>query len=147
MRGGKYLIARIAALFPKVNLGPITSPTGPRTVVHHPAGPPALDPLHPLPAATLGGYELRRWIGEGGMATVYEAWSPRLARMVAVKVLRQDLTIRSQARSRFLREAHGGCFPPSERVGDLRRWRGTRSRLPKQLCRNNLTRLSRRAGK
>ena len=39
----------------------------------------------PLPR--LGRYEIRRKIGEGGMAVVFEAWDPELARPLAVKVL------------------------------------------------------------
>src|SRR4051794_329378 len=37
--------------------------------------------------ATLGQYELLREIGEGGMATVYEAVDPVIGRTVALKVL------------------------------------------------------------
>jgi serine/threonine-protein kinase len=49
-------------------------------------------------------YELRRPIGAGGMAEVFEAHDRRLQRTVAIKVLRADVPD-PQARQRFEREA------------------------------------------
>ena len=50
-------------------------------------------------------YEVRRRIGEGAAAIVYEAWDRPLKRPVAIKVLRPYLARGSTTRDRFLREA------------------------------------------
>lgn len=55
---------------------------------------------------TLGGYSLTEELGKGGMATVYKAYQPRLARWVAVKVLDPAyITDDSEVLARFRREA------------------------------------------
>lgn len=54
----------------------------------------------------LGGYSLTEELGKGGMATVYKAYQPKLARWVAVKVLDPAyITDDSQVLARFRREA------------------------------------------
>lgn len=53
----------------------------------------------------VGGYLLRRELGRGGMAVVYEAWDPRHARQVALKVLQPGLLGNPRAIARFEREA------------------------------------------
>lgn len=53
----------------------------------------------------VGGYVLRRELGRGGMAVVYEAWDPRRARRVALKVLQPGLLGNPRAIARFEREA------------------------------------------
>ena len=53
---------------------------------------------------TLGGYELRDVLGEGGMGTVYRAHDPTLDRPAAVKVIRAK-ALSKEGKERFLREA------------------------------------------
>ena len=52
----------------------------------------------------LGHYRIRRQIGQGGMAVVFEAIDMQLDRVVAIKVLRPEL-IASFSHERFIREA------------------------------------------
>ncbi|WP_071529312.1 serine/threonine-protein kinase [Gemmata obscuriglobus] len=58
---------------------------------------------HDLP--TVPGYTTRRRLGGGGMGVVYEAVAVDLKRSVALKVLREELLGRPDARSRFRDEA------------------------------------------
>ncbi len=57
----------------------------------------------------LGDFELRRVIGRGGMGTVYEAWQRSLDRIVAVKVLSQQVSASATAVTRFQREAQAAA--------------------------------------
>jgi hypothetical protein len=50
-----------------------------------------------------GRYTIKRQIGRGAMGTVYLAWDAKHSRMVAVKVLNEDLSA-AIGRARFLRE-------------------------------------------
>ncbi|MFD7012466.1 serine/threonine-protein kinase [Rhodococcus jostii] len=52
-----------------------------------------------------GRYELRGVLGRGGLADVYDGWDQRLARAVAVKVLRPEMASELQTRRRFESEA------------------------------------------
>ena len=52
-----------------------------------------------------GRYELRGVLGRGGLADVYDGWDQRLARAVAVKVLRPEMASEPQTRRRFESEA------------------------------------------
>ncbi len=54
---------------------------------------------------TLGKYQLKEEIGQGGMATVFKARDLSLDRDVAVKVLHPHLISNTEARTRFKREA------------------------------------------
>ena len=54
---------------------------------------------------TIGKYKLTRLIGEGGMASVYEAEHEMLGTKVAVKVLNPILSANAQIRERFKNEA------------------------------------------
>ena len=60
--------------------------------------------VDPLLGADLGGFEILRLIGEGGMGRVYEAHQARPSRTVAVKVIRLGLVSEKTMR-RFEREA------------------------------------------
>lgn len=53
----------------------------------------------------IGGMEVRRVIGRGGMGTVYEAWNPTSSQIAAVKVLADHVSASPQAVTRFQREA------------------------------------------
>ncbi len=49
---------------------------------------PTLAPATRTHPDSIGGYQIRRAIGKGGMGIVYEAFDPTLRRIVAIKVLR-----------------------------------------------------------
>ena len=53
----------------------------------------------------LGPYEILSLLGSGGIGEVYRARDTRLDRIVALKVLRQDLLADAESRQRFQREA------------------------------------------
>ena len=61
---------------------------------------------------TLGQYQIRERIGEGGMATVFKAWQPGLNREVALKVLPPQVADKPGFAERFRREAQA--------IGNLR---------------------------
>ena len=58
-----------------------------------------------LGGQTFGPYHILSLIGQGGMGAVYKATDSRLNRVVAIKILLQDLSGRSDLRERFRREA------------------------------------------
>ncbi len=58
---------------------------------------------------TLGQYEIREKIGQGGMAQVFKAYQPGLDRFVAVKVLSPSLAEEPGFTQRFQREAHSAA--------------------------------------
>jgi hypothetical protein len=57
------------------------------------------------PGVVLGGFRIERELGRGGMAVVYLAQQPELARRVALKVLRPGLAVEPRHVERFKREA------------------------------------------
>ena len=57
----------------------------------------------------LGAYRIVKILGAGGMGVVYEAEDPTLQRSVALKVMKQEHALSSQARERFLREARAAA--------------------------------------
>lgn len=59
-----------------------------------------------LTGKTLGKYEIKEKIGQGGMAQVFKAYQPALNRFVAIKVLAPTLAHDSDFTQRFQREAH-----------------------------------------
>ncbi len=54
---------------------------------------------------TIGRYEISEELGQGGMAVVYLARDPLMARRVAVKLLPRQFTFNESLRARFQREA------------------------------------------
>jgi HAMP domain-containing protein/predicted Ser/Thr protein kinase len=63
----------------------------------------------------IGRYEVDALVGVGGMAKVYRAHDPEIGRIVAIKMLKDDLNIDEEYSSRFLREAQaaGGISHPN----------------------------------
>ena len=61
-------------------------------------------PTFPDEGATFGRYRIVRRIGHGGMGQVFEARQDDLDRLVALKVLNQDLALDPTFRQRFVRE-------------------------------------------
>lgn len=55
----------------------------------------------------LGRYQIREIIGEGAMACVYKAFDPEINRPLAIKLLKAQLRLDGEYRTRFLREAKG----------------------------------------
>ncbi len=64
----------------------------------------------------LGGIEIRRVIGRGGMGVVFEGLDPDLNRTVAVKVLSPHLLAEADAKERFVREAQAAAALSHENV-------------------------------
>src|ERR1700677_2211566 len=60
------------------------------------------EPDHP---PTIPGFVIEGVLGRGGMAVVYQAWQPQLARRVAIKVVSAIALIGAEDRRRWLREA------------------------------------------
>ena len=54
---------------------------------------------------TLGKYEIRKKLGQGGMGTVYLAFDPMIEREVAIKVLTTQIAAKPELLQRFLAEA------------------------------------------
>jgi serine/threonine protein kinase len=61
--------------------------------------------MEDLLGKTLGSYQIKKLIGQGGMATVYKAYQPALDREVAIKVLPPQMANDPDFAERFTREA------------------------------------------
>ncbi len=61
------------------------------------------------PPSRIGKYEILAELGRGAMGTVYKAHDPRLDRMVAVKMMSEELLIEEEMRGRFQREARSAA--------------------------------------
>ena len=55
--------------------------------------------------ARLGGFRLRKRLGEGGMGIVFRAYDPRLDCEVALKIMKPEVAAIPSCRQRFLGEA------------------------------------------
>ena len=65
---------------------------------------PSDHPGMPTPGDTIAGkYQVVRWLGEGGMAVVYEAVHLRLRQRLAIKVLRAGIPDFEEVLTRFER--------------------------------------------
>jgi hypothetical protein len=60
---------------------------------------------NPKSLGRLGHYEILEVVGRGAFGTVLRAYDEKLQRVVAIKVLAQEIAATSPARKRFLREA------------------------------------------
>ena len=61
------------------------------------------------PEASFGRYTIVRMLGMGGMGVVYEAQHTDLRKRVAIKVMKAELAVNAEARTRFLREGEAAA--------------------------------------
>src|SRR3989442_12453686 len=74
-----------------------------------PMAEPASDTISKLSRALGAKYEVKRLVGSGGFAEVYEVWDKDLERRLAVKVLRPDVAWTSGMLERFQRETRAAA--------------------------------------
>ncbi len=67
------------------------------------------EPSHPDWLGSLGGYDVEKEIGRGGMGVVFKAYDRELNRILAIKVLAPWLAQNGAARQRFAREARAAA--------------------------------------
>jgi len=73
----------------------------------------------------IGRYRVERRLGTGGMGAVYLARDPELDRLVAIKLVKDDLTDEPELRERFLREARAAArlrHPNIITIFDIGEW-------------------------
>ena len=78
---------------------------------------------------TIGGFEIEKTLGEGGMGVVHLATQADLDRHVVIKALRRELADDASAEERFLREAQAAASVHHQNVVavyDCFAWRGDR---------------------
>ena len=78
---------------------------------------------------TIGGFEIEKTLGEGGMGVVHLATQQDLDRPVVIKALRRELADDASAEERFLREAQAAASVHHQNVVavyDCFAWRGDR---------------------
>ena len=103
-----------AAPSPAVTIAPTLAPTAagtkPPQADVRPTSPPPTNapPPDPIPSA-LGGYQVSRPLGQGGMGAVYLARQVSLDRNVALKVLSPKLAADAGFVARFVREAYAAA--------------------------------------
>jgi tRNA A-37 threonylcarbamoyl transferase component Bud32 len=81
------------------------------------------------PRKTIGNYEIRRELAQGGMGVVYLATQPALEREVVIKTLRRGLADDPKLEERFRREAQAAAAIHHQNtvaVYDCFAWRGER---------------------
>src|SRR5690606_37744118 len=64
-------------------------------------------------------YKLLRWLGEGGMGVVYEAEHIDIERRVALKILRSELSLRSDTAQVFRDEARAAARAGSKNIVEI----------------------------
>src|SRR6266496_3596611 len=74
-----------------------------------PMAEPASDTISKLSRALGAKYEVKRLVGSGGFAEVYEVWDKDLERRLAVKVLRPDVAWTSGMLERVQRETRAAA--------------------------------------
>lgn len=67
------------------------------------------EPTDDAPLGVLGRYNIIENVGSGATGHVFRAWDTQLHRIVAIKVLRQELATLKNARERFAREANAAA--------------------------------------
>ena len=84
----------------------------------------------------LSRYELRQRVGEGATAVVYHAWDRELDRPVAIKLLREDVSLDPVGRERYARFDWRGCNtdPCRYRGVEDRPWTSTSERPSESAC-------------
>jgi len=78
---------------------------GPETHQCTKDGVATVDSIDVLVGMSLGSYQVRALIGEGGMGVVYSGEHTTIGRRVALKVLRPELSLRDDIVERFVQEA------------------------------------------
>src|SRR5436305_5673583 len=73
-------------------------------------------PRDPRTPWTIGPYQIEERLGAGGMGEVYRAYDQRLARSVAVKLIRPEAAGDTRARERLRREARAAAGLSHPRV-------------------------------
>lgn len=83
----------------------VRTPPPPRPVTRPPPIPKNVDDPDNRTGSVLGSYRVLELLGKGGMGYVYRAEHVKLAREVAIKLLRSDYARRRDAVYRFIQEA------------------------------------------